>query len=446
MKKYIISITGALFVFLLIAGNPVNLFLKNLTVLHLNSTDIDSIKFDTGAVNMQIYKNDNSQSTIEMAAVDSMNFKTDIDSVPQLDSVSISSILNTTATAKFSIKSVGISSIVQTGVCWNTITQPTIKNNKSISTSLSSASEINITGLTAATTYYIRAYAINATDTVYSPEKSFTTTNYTLPTVETVSATFNYTTNKATVVAKVTSNGGCTLTERGICWSTTSNPTINNSKYFGGFTVGQFYGTMSDLVVNSVYYVRTYATNCVGTAYGNVIKVQPLMGAVTYSIQADLATTQPTYYNLIKAAMDSACWYFNRYTTFRGNIYCYYNSGIPTAQASYHGSIGFGSNTTYMWVGTAMHEMCHFVGSGTTSSWQALTNGNWTGSVASALLLKETGEVLKGDDMHFWPYGVNYKSEITGLGDAAAQKKGLILCAKLAQAMCVNDAGLPNTW
>lgn len=71
---------------------------------------------------------------------------------------------------------------------------------------------------------------------------------------------------------------------------------------------------------------------------------------------------------------------YNRYTTFRGNVYVYYNAGIPTAQASYHGAIGFGPNTTYMWVGTAMHEICHFVGSGTRIEWQALTNGNWTGS------------------------------------------------------------------
>ena len=85
MKKYIVSVSFILVVFLLIAGNPVNLFLKNLTVLHYNAEEIDSIKFDSGATNMQIYKNDKSLSTIEMAAVDSMNFKTNIDSVPQLE-------------------------------------------------------------------------------------------------------------------------------------------------------------------------------------------------------------------------------------------------------------------------------------------------------------------------------------------------------------------------
>ena len=149
--------------------------------------------------------------------------------------------------------------------------------------------------------------------------------------------------------------------------------------------------------------------------------------------------------------MDSACWYYNRYTTFRGNIYVYYNAGIPTAQSNYHGSIGFGPNTTYMWVGTAMHEMAHFVGSGTTLAWQSkLVNGIWTGTVASNLLKNATGEILKGDNnsnpIHFWPYGINYKSEITNLGSVTNQQNALILHCKLVKAMVIDDAGLPNSW
>jgi len=187
-----------------------------------------------------------------------------------------------------------------------------------------------------------------------------------------------------------------------------------------------------------------------GTFYGAQIKVQPLMGNITYTLDLD-KTAYPTQYNLIKTAMDSACWYYNRYTTFKGNIYVYYNAGIPTAQASYHGSIGFGSNTSYMWVGTAMHEVAHFVGSGTTTGWRnKLVNGVWTGTVANDLLKSWTGESLRGDNnsnpIHFWPYGINYKTEITNLGSQQNQQEALIRHAKLVKAMVIDDAKVPNSW
>jgi hypothetical protein len=100
-----------------------------------------------------------------------------------------------------------------------------------------------------------------------------------------------------------------------------------------------------------------------------------------------------------------------------------------------------------MWVGTAMHEFAHYFGSGTTAIWQSkTTTGIWTGPAGAALLLAATGEILKGDTQHFWPYGINYKSEIIGLGDEVAQQNGLILHCKLVEAMLVVDCKLPISW
>ncbi|MGC3976944.1 MAG: hypothetical protein QM751_01095 [Paludibacteraceae bacterium] len=164
-------------------------------------------------------------------------------------------------------------------------------------------------------------------------------------------------------MVNVKSNGGCALEERGICWSTNRNPTTSDRKFSSGISTGQFYALTGILSIDSVYYIRSYAKNCVGTSYSAETKLQPMTGNVTYTLDID-SVANPTPYKLIKAAMDSACWYYNRYTTFKGNIYVYYNSGIPTAQASYHGSIGFGSSTDYMWVGTAMHGNGAFYGFG----------------------------------------------------------------------------------
>ena len=265
-----------------------------------------------------------------------------------------------------------------------------------------------------------------------------------LPQVELVKTVYNYTTSRTICTVNIASNGGCALTERGICWSTRKSPTTLDRKSSGGVATGQFTIQSGVLAVDSAYYIRAYAKNCIGTTYSNEMVVKPTTGNVTFTLDID-KTVYPNEYRLIKEAMDSACYYYNRYTTFKGNIYVYYNAGIPTAQASYHGSIGFGSSTSYMWVGTAMHEIAHFVGSGTTNEWRAnLVSGVWVGTKAKAVIASfSTGEVLKGDSnsnpIHFWPYGINYRSEVRSATD-------LIRHAMLVQAMVVDDSKVPNTW
>ncbi len=69
----------------------------------------------------------------------------------------------------------------------------------------------------------------------------------------------------------ISNDGGATVTERGVCWSTNPNPTIADNKTVDGSGVGSFTSTISDLKTNTTYYVRAYATNSKGTAYGNEI-------------------------------------------------------------------------------------------------------------------------------------------------------------------------------
>jgi C1A family cysteine protease len=69
----------------------------------------------------------------------------------------------------------------------------------------------------------------------------------------------------------VTSDGGSAITERGVCWSTTNNPTILNSKTSDGTSIGSFTSTITDLTNGVTYHIRAYATNCTGTGYGSDI-------------------------------------------------------------------------------------------------------------------------------------------------------------------------------
>lgn len=66
--------------------------------------------------------------------------------------------------------------------------------------------------------------------------------------------------------------GGCSkVSERGVCWSVNANPTIADSKAYNGTGVGSYTCTLTALDSNTTYFVRAFATNCVGTGYGNSI-------------------------------------------------------------------------------------------------------------------------------------------------------------------------------
>jgi hypothetical protein len=247
-----------------------------------------------------------------------------------------------------------------------------------------------------------------------------------LPVVETTSVTYSGNI-QAVCIGKVVSGGGYpTLISRGFCWSTSGNPTIDDNKVPYGIIINSYQTTVTFPTANVTYYVRAYATNAVGTSYGAVMSVTPYTGLVTYHlVEAESPTAEvKENYRLIKIAMDSACYYYNRYTTFEGNITVEYEPGVPTAESSWHWKIRFGSNRWYMHVCTAMHEMAHYFGSGTTSSWKNLTeNGLFKGATASALCLSLTGETLKCDNqanredrIHFWPCGLNQRSETEGQG------------------------------
>lgn len=79
-------------------------------------------------------------------------------------------------------------------------------------------------------------------------------------------------TNSATFKGRVISDGRCAVTERGFCYAKTDYPTIDNNHKVSGKGIGEFMASVSDLEVNSTYYVCAYATNEMGTAYSKTTK------------------------------------------------------------------------------------------------------------------------------------------------------------------------------
>ncbi len=134
------------------------------------------------------------------------------------------------------------------------------------------------------TAYVYEAFAKNAGGTGTSGKVSFTTKDYGLPTVETGEVT-NPTTTTATGSGNVTKDGGATVTERGLCWSTNHSPKIYDSHVAVGEGLGSFTEEMTGLEPNTTYYVCAYASNSKGTAYGEEVRffTNPLP---TYTISA----------------------------------------------------------------------------------------------------------------------------------------------------------------
>lgn len=133
-----------------------------------------------------------------------------------------------------------------------------------------------INSLTTSTTYYFRAYAINANGTGYGDVLSFTTFSD-LPTLTTTDAS-NVTTTSATFGGNIADQGNSAVTERGIVYSATNaNPKITDTdatKDTNGTGTGSFSESIGSLSTNTnVYYYRAYAINTQGTAYGAVKSV-----------------------------------------------------------------------------------------------------------------------------------------------------------------------------
>jgi len=90
----------------------------------------------------------------------------------------------------------------------------------------------------------------------------------TAPLISTTAVT-NITSKRATGGGNVTSDGGDAITERGVCWSTSTNPTTASSKVTSGTGEGSFTVNITGLLSNTTYHVRAYAINSIDTSYGS---------------------------------------------------------------------------------------------------------------------------------------------------------------------------------
>ena len=92
----------------------------------------------------------------------------------------------------------------------------------------------------------------------------------------------------------VSYEGGLTVTARGVCWSTLRNPTTSGAKIVDGAGPGEFSSTIDGLAGSTTYYVRAYATNSLGTSYGEQKSFTTLAGPPSVSTADISAITDTT--------------------------------------------------------------------------------------------------------------------------------------------------------
>ena len=172
-------------------------------------------------------------------------------------------------------------SLTKVGVCWSTSPNPTANDSQLSSDAWNEPFMKTISGLSPNTTYHVRAFALRGLEYYYGEDKSFTTlsdggggggggTSPSLPTVITLYVD-DVTQTSVQGGGNVTNDGGSAVTERGLCWSISSNPTISDNHMSSGGGIGMFTMSITGLTAYTTYHIKAYATNSVGTNYGNEV-------------------------------------------------------------------------------------------------------------------------------------------------------------------------------
>lgn len=222
--------------------------------------------------------------------------------------------------------------------------------------------------------YYVNPYFLLGVNT----NGDDFTLNGTILTIAPTVTTNSYTPTSLTtlnVVGEVTSEGGSTVTQRGICWNTSPYPTLANAYTINGSGTGVFTGVLDNIIPRSnynvadvTYYARAYAINGGGTSYGNEIIVQsplyaPVISGTFNGIQADLTWTDSNSthekYDLGRKINDGA-WVNIAYLTYptqsysdtgltSGNTYTYsvrglYDSYTPDIYSQSSNGLALGIN------------------------------------------------------------------------------------------------------
>jgi uncharacterized protein (TIGR02145 family) len=283
-------------------------------------------------------------------------------------------ITQTSAETGGTVISDGGASIVARGVCWSKSNNPTTSNYRTTEAGDIGSFVCSIS-VKPGTKYYVRAYATNEVGTGYGNQITFET-NAILGASVITAPVSSINSTSAVSGGFIAGDGGGSITSKGVCWGTSTDPTLEGPQSIDGTGVDNFVSQLNSLSSSTTYYVRAYVTNEAGTAYGSnvtfktlsdsdAIKLYPIFNPnLTYGtvIDADwnvyktirvgtqvwmaenLKTTSYKNYEQIANVTDSIHW-----ANYTLDAYCWYNNDI--ANKTLYGAF-------YNWYAVSTGKLC----------------------------------------------------------------------------------------
>ena len=264
--------------------------------------------------------------------------------LPVLTTNEVIEITTNSATISGNVAEDGGAEITARGICWGTVTMPTLSDNfKPSGIGLGKFSCV-ISELEPNTAYYVRAFAENRVGIAYGNEVTFKT-GIAAPSVTTGQVT-GVTNNSAICAGTVTYSGGAPVLEKGICWSQTPDPDLDDSHASVSAGTDTYTCTLTGLSSGSRYYARAYVKNEVGTGYGEQVvfntKVTDIEGNMYGTVYIgnqvwmteNLRTTRLNDDTQIPNIIDNDEW-----ISVSTSAYCWYNNDKtfkPTYGALYN--------------------------------------------------------------------------------------------------------------
>jgi uncharacterized protein (TIGR02145 family) len=215
----------------------------------------------------------------------------------------------------------GGTDITAKGICWGANPNPTLSSNYTNEGGGIGGFASTLTNLNLATTYYYRAYANNSAGTSYGNEMSFTTQNGIASVI--IESVVEIKSTSAKIEVSIPTDGGDPITAKGVCYGTSSLPTLTDSYTTNGIGTDAFTSALAGLNRSTLYYVRAYVTNVYGTYYGDELN---------FTTNNGLVEITSTYVSFINATTVNA----------RGNIttdggdpvtergFCWGTNPVPT--------------------------------------------------------------------------------------------------------------------
>ena len=204
---------------------------------------------------------------------DLFSFTTMSDTVPLVETCVVRDVTYCSAVPSGQVHSSGGQTVEERGICYGTEPRPTIEGMRVAVGSGVGPFDCELTGLSPETRYYYRAYAVCSKGTYYGTQKVFCTE--VLPMEVRTIGVSEVTASRVKGKGEVIRDGGCEVMECGFCWGTEHEPTIEGLHIKASVGLCEFSYYFSGLERGRTHYMRAYAVNEKGVAYGEEVEFVP---------------------------------------------------------------------------------------------------------------------------------------------------------------------------